>query len=81
MPISWKRGFRGPKTPHLPLRPEKEFSVKKPQGKSLNGDFLTENSLLRPEGKWGFLDPETLFSRKWAFGLLSGVGESQRKCL
>ena len=22
----------------------------------------------------GFLDPETLFSRKWGFGALSGVG-------
>ena len=32
------------------------------------------SSLCKGEWKWGFLDPETLFSRKWGFGLLSGVG-------
>ena len=35
---------------------------------------MTENSLFQNEGKWGFLDPETLFSGKWGFGRLSGVG-------
>ena len=44
-----------------------------------NGHFWTENSLfqrffLRATGNAGFLDPETLFSRKWRFGPLSGVG-------
>ena len=32
------------------------------------------SGLCKGEGKWGFLDPETLFSRKWGFGPLSGVG-------
>ena len=35
---------------------------------------MTEDSLFLDEGKWGLLDPETLFSRKWGFGGLSGVG-------
>ena len=32
------------------------------------------SSLCKGDGKWGFSDPETLFSRKWGFGALSGVG-------
>ena len=35
---------------------------------------MTENSLFQAEGKWGFLDPETLFFKKWGFGALSEVG-------
>ena len=39
---------------------------------------MTENSLFRDEGKWGFLDPDTLFSRKWGFGeSQGGPGDSQ----
>ena len=36
------------------------------------------SSLCKDEGKWGFLDPETLFSRKWGFGPLSGGIPTQR---
>ena len=43
------------------------------------GDFLTENSLFRDQGKWRFLDPETLLSRKWGFRACLGSGESQPK--
>ena len=32
------------------------------------------SSLFKGDGKWGFLDPETLFSRKCGFGPLSEVG-------
>ena len=43
---------------------------------------LVENSLFQNEGKWEFLDPETLFSRKWGFRPLSGVGGiPTRACL
>ena len=45
------------------------------------GIFLTENSLFQFVWKWGFLDPETLFSRKWGFGLPSGVGGIQTQSL
>ena len=35
---------------------------------------MTEYSHFQDEGKRGFWDPETLFSRIWGFGPLSGVG-------
>ena len=81
IPMAWKRGLRGPETP-ISLRPHagrrRELSVKKspfPFGplKEKGGCFSTENSLFHDERTWGLLDPENLFSRKWGFGLLSGV--------
>ena len=53
IPISWKRSFNsGSKNPHFPSSWRMEFSVKKPLFSARehreNGDFLTENSLLRP---------------------------------
>ena len=57
-----EKGSFPSKNPHFPCVPLVE-----------KRDFLTENSLFQAEGKWGFLDPKTLFSRKWGFGALSGV--------
>ena len=80
-PFAGKEGFGFQKT-HFPspLKGlEREFSAPKipifhvfPCRKK--GDFLTENSLFQNEGKWGHRTPVTLFSRKWGFGPLSGVG-------
>ena len=74
IPISWKRGLRGPKETVSP-RPGKGSVLSNNPLRSKNEDLLTENSLFEPgEGKRGVLDPETLFSGKWGFGALSGVG-------
>ena len=74
----------GPKTPISPHPGKGSFLSKCP--------FFYKGT----QGKWGFfdrklpfpgrmrasgLDPETLFSRKWGFGALSGVGGILRPCL
>ena len=85
-PFSRKEGF-GVKKPAFPsalTRAGKgSFRSKDPHVRCVplqqRGDFLTENSLFlfQDEGKTGFLDPETLFSRKGGFGACLGSGESQ----
>ena len=80
IPISWKRGFRGPKTPIFPSpRRTWEFSVQKKRPLSYKvtqrkrGLFarkLAFPACVRATGK----DPETLLSRKWGFPPQSGVG-------
>ena len=78
-----KEGFQGRRSPTpISPRPGKgSFLSKNPISLcSLveKRGFLTENSFstsCEGEGKLGFSDPETLFSRKkWGFGALSGVG-------
>ena len=68
----------GSKNPHFPSFWKREFSVKKKpffcKGMGILGPKTPFSSLCKGDGKWGFLDPETLFSRKWGFGPLSGVG-------
>ena len=75
------RRVSGSKNPHFPSpshRPEKGVFCKKshfPCGPlRKKGDFLTENSHIQDEGKRGFLDPGTCFSRKWGFGPVWGRG-------
>ena len=73
-------GFRGPKPPISPRPGKGSFLSKNPlfQGNTGKmGIFWQKTPFFRScegEGKWGSLDPETLFSRKWGFGALSGVG-------
>ena len=80
-PFPGKEGFGVQKLP-FPLVLEKGgFCQKIPfflQGNTskmgIFGPKTPFSGLCKGEGKWGFLDPETLFSRKWGFGPLSGVG-------
>ena len=65
IPKIGKEGFGVQKLP-FPIASEKGVRVKKspflhstPQGKW--GIFLTRNALFWGDGKWEFLDPETLF--------------------
>ena len=62
-------GFRGPETPL--------FLQGNTWKMGIFGPKTPFSSLCKVEGKWGFLDPETLFSRKWGFGPCLGSGESQ----
>ena len=71
----------GSKNPPFPLVLQKGvFCQKNPLFSTRehieNGIFCPKTPFSSPcegGGKWGFLDPETLFSRKWGFGALSGV--------
>ena len=64
-PISWKRGFRGPKTQFpvaLKKAGKRSFRSKNPHFPCVplqkkKGFFLTENSLCQNEGKRGVLGP------------------------
>ena len=68
-----KKRVSGSKNPPFPPSPSHDHFPCVPLREK--GDFLTENSLFQAEGgNGGFLDPEILFSRKWGFGALSGVG-------
>ena len=79
-PFPGKEGF-GVQKPPISPRPYKgwkrELSVQKSPFSMCSlvekRDFFDRNSLFQNEGKWEFLDPETLFSRKWGFAPLSGV--------
>ena len=52
IPISWKRGFRGPKTPISPRSGKGSFCQKNPLFSTRehieNGEFWTKNSLFQP---------------------------------
>ena len=73
IPIFWKRGFRGPKTPISPRPRQGSFLSKIPFSTREHREMFIFDRSYEGEGKWGFLDPE-IFSRKWRFGALSGVG-------
>ena len=60
LPLALTKAVFGPKLPIFYV-----FPLEK------KGAFLTENSLFP---SFWFLDSETLFSRKWGFGPLSGAG-------
>ena len=81
-PFPGKEGF-GVQKPPFPLVLEKGVFCQKKilffyKGTHREWGFLDRklpfSNLCEGEGKWWFLDPKTLFSRKWGFGPLSGVG-------
>ena len=92
IPISWKRGFRGPKTPISP-RPckgwKREFSVQKSPFSMCSlvekrGFFGQKTPFSRTKGNGGFWTPKTSFPGNWDSGRCLGSGESQgyvSKCL
>ena len=71
IPKIGKRGFRGQKTPISHQPGKGQFESENPRFSTghdkENGDFLTQIALFQVGGKWGFFDPETLFSRFWGF--------------
>ena len=70
-----KRGFQGQKTPisHQPGKGhcESENAHFSTGHHRENGDFLTQIAPFRGGGKWGFFDPDFLFS--WFCGFLTPV--------
>ena len=87
--ISWKRGFRGPKTPISP-RPHKgrkrEFLVQKSPFSMCSpcrkkGIFWTENSLFQNEGEMGVFGPRNpLFQEMGIRGPVWGRGNPKARC-
>ena len=85
IPISWKRGSRGPKTPISPWAGKGSFLSKNPpffyKGTQGKWGFFDRKLHLscEGEGKWGFFGPRDPLFKEMGIRALSGVGRIPNK--